>query len=126
TIIRTLSKMKTKLAHVRVNVKNLDAAIDWYTTKLGFKVAATWPPEKPNYAHFDAEYGATFALMEDNNYPSHGRFNFNITDVDALWAELKDHVNVIEELFSTPYGTKKFTISDLDGNELGFVQESES
>ena len=118
--------MKTKLAHVRVNVKNLDAAIDWYTTKLGFKVAATWPPEKPNYAHFDPEYGATFALMEDNNYPSHGRFNFNITDVDALWAELKDHVNVIEELFSTPYGTKKFTISDLDGNELGFVQESES
>lgn len=118
--------MKTKLAHVRVNVKNLDAAIDWYTTKLGFKVAATWPPEKPNYAHFDAEYGATFALMEDNNYPSHGRYNFNISDVDALWAELKDHVNVIEELFSTPYGTKKFTISDLDGNELGFVQESES
>jgi len=64
--------------------------------------------------------------MEDKNYPSHGRFNFNITDVDTLWDELKDNVNVIEELVSTPYGTKKFTIRDLDGNELGFVQESES
>lgn len=62
--------MKTRLAHVRVNVKNLDAAIGWYTTKLEFKVAATWPPEKPNYAHFEEEYGATFALMEDKNYPS--------------------------------------------------------
>jgi len=40
--------MKTKLAHVRVNVKNLDAAIDWYTNKSGFKVSATWPSEKPN------------------------------------------------------------------------------
>ncbi len=118
--------MKTKLAHVRVNVKNLNAAIDWYTTKLGFKVSATWPPDKPNYAHFELDYGATFAIMEDLNYPSHGRFNFNVTDVDSLWVKLKDNVNVIEELVSTPYGTNKFTISDLDGNELGFVQESKS
>lgn len=118
--------MKTKLAHVRVNVKNLNTAIDWYTTKLEFKVAATWPPEKPNYAHFELDYGAKFAIMEDKSYPSYGRFNFNVTDVDSLWHKLKDNVNVIEELVSTPYGTNKFTNSDLDGNELGFVQESES
>lgn len=118
--------MKTKLTHVRVNVKNLDAAIDWYTTKLGFKVSGTWPREKPNYAHFEPGGGAIFAIMEDESYPSHGRFNFSVTDVEALWGELKDKVNVIEELHSTPYGTKKFTISDLDGNELGFVQEFES
>lgn len=115
-------KMKTRLAHVRVNVKNLNVAIDWYTTILGFKVAATWPPENPNYAHFELEYGATFAIMEDINYPSHGRFNFNVTDVDSLWLELKDKVHIVEELISTPYGTKKFTILDLDGNEIGFVQ----
>lgn len=114
--------MKTRLAHVRVNVKNLNVAIDWYTTILGFKVAATWPPENPNYAHFELEYGATFAIMEDINYPSHGRFNFNVTDVDSLWLELKDKVHIVEELISTPYGTKKFTILDLDGNEIGFVQ----
>lgn len=43
--------MKTKLSHVRVNVKNLETSIEWYTAVLGFKVEATWPPEKPNYAH---------------------------------------------------------------------------
>ncbi|MBC5636108.1 VOC family protein [Ornithinibacillus sp. BX22] len=118
--------MKTNLSHVRVNVKDLALAIDWYQTNLGLKVAATWPPEKPNYAHFEADSGATFAIMEDKNYPSHGRFNFNVTDVEILWNDVKDKVNVIEELFSTPYGTKKFTISDLDGNELGFVQDSGS
>lgn len=32
-------------------------------------------------------------------------------------------IEVIEELFSTPYGSKKFTIRDIDGNELGFVQD---
>jgi hypothetical protein len=30
---------------------------------------------------------------------------------------------VIEPLFDTPYGSRKFTISDPDGNELGFVRE---
>ncbi|MBY0089369.1 hypothetical protein H7S74_23175 [Priestia aryabhattai] len=44
-------------------------------------------------------------------------------DVDILWEQLKDQVKVIEELFSTPYGSKKFTILDIDGNELGFVQD---
>jgi predicted enzyme related to lactoylglutathione lyase len=117
--------MKTKLTHVRANVKDLDVAMKWYKTKLGFKVVATWPPEKPIYAHFESENGATFAILEDGNYPSYGRFNFNTSDVEELWNKLKDSVNVIEELFSTPYGTKKFTISDLDGNELGFVQEAE-
>jgi catechol 2,3-dioxygenase-like lactoylglutathione lyase family enzyme len=105
-----------------VNVKNLETSIDWYNTKLGFKVANTWPPENPNYRKMELH----FSVMKDKNYPSHGRFNFNVTDFDALWDDLKDKVYVIEELFSTPYGTKKFTISDLDGNELGFVQDPES
>jgi uncharacterized glyoxalase superfamily protein PhnB len=29
---------------------------------------------------------------------------------------------VVEPLHDTPYGTRKFTIRDPDGNELGFVQ----
>jgi len=64
--------------------------------------------------------------MEDENHPSHGRFNFNVSDIESLWVELKDEVHVIEELFSTPWGSKKFTIADLDGNELGFVEEKNS
>src|SRR5690554_4579249 len=115
--------MKTKLTHVRVNVKNFDEALKWYTTVLGFKAVGIWPPEKPNYAHFEADDGVTFAIMEDKNYPSYGRFNFNVADVGALWNELKDQVTIVEELFTTPWGSKKFTIRDLDGNELGFVQE---
>lgn len=64
-------------------------------------------------------------ILEDEDYPSYGRFNFNISDVHAIWEEIKDQVTVIEELSSTPWGSKKFTIRDLDGNELGFVQEAE-
>ncbi|MFQ3546370.1 VOC family protein [Halobacillus rhizosphaerae] len=114
--------MKTSLDHVRVNVKDLQKAIDWYETYLGFKVDTVWPPDKPNYVHFQKEEGAIFALMEHPDYPSPGRFNFYIEYVDDLWSELKDQVDVVEELGETAYGSRKFTIRDPDGNELGFVQ----
>jgi len=53
---------------------------------------------------------------------SHGRLNFVVEDVDGLWARLKDQVTVVEALLATPWGTRKFTIADPDGNELGFVK----
>ena len=117
--------MKTKLTHVRANVKDLEKAKEWYMNNLGFHVTASWPPEKPNYIHFESERGATFALMESEQYPSYGRFNFDVSNAELLWEQLKGKVEIVEELSSTPYGTKKFTIKDLDGNELGFVQEGE-
>jgi|SRR5699024_9784834 len=116
--------MKTRLKHVRANVRDLEKAVKWYEEVLGYTVAASWPPEKPNYVHFEHEGGAMFGLMEHKNYPSPGRFNFYVDDVDSLWEEFKDKADVVEELFSTPYGSRKFTILDIDGNELGFVQDN--
>ncbi|NEA31976.1 VOC family protein [Streptomyces sp. SID13031] len=110
----------TRLEHVRANVSDLHAAVEWYTTVLGFEVESYWPPDAPNYAHFVTHSGATFAVMEA---PGRGaRFNFTIDDPDALWHQLKDQATIIEPLFDTPYGTRKFTIADPDGNELGFVR----
>ncbi|GAB3811755.1 VOC family protein [Kribbella italica] len=110
----------TRLEHARANVADLAAAVEWYTTVLGFEVASYWPPAAPNYAHFVTASGATFAVMEAEGRGA--RFNFTVDDPDALWAELKDRARVIEPLFDTAYGTRKFTIADPDGNELGFVR----
>jgi catechol 2,3-dioxygenase-like lactoylglutathione lyase family enzyme len=114
--------MKTKLMHVRVNVSNLDKSIKWYEDILGFELDSLYPPNNPCYADFKEACGATFAIMVDKS-PSSGRLNFDVEDVDALWKSLKEKVDIAEELYDTPYGTRKFTIKDLDGNELGFVQE---
>lgn len=48
--------------------------------------------------------------------------NFEVDDVDGWWRKLGEDVDVLEPLMNTPYGTRKFTIRDPDGNELGFVQ----
>ncbi len=114
--------MKTRLMHVRADVRSLEKAIDWYTRKLGFEVSGLWPPEKPTYAGFAFGEGAQFSIMDAEPVLTGGRFNFSIKDVDGLWKQLKDKVEVVEPLFDTPYGTRKFTIRDLDGNELGFVK----
>ncbi|MEU0092147.1 VOC family protein [Kribbella sp. NPDC006257] len=110
----------TRLEHVRANVADLKAAVEWYTTVLGFEVEAYWPPDVPNYAHFKAQGGATFAVMEADGRG--GRFNFTADDPDALWEQVREAAVVVEPLFDTPYGTRKFTIADPDGNELGFVR----
>jgi len=114
--------MKTRLAHVRANVRDLEKAIDWYCKTLGFELDSLWPSESPVYAAFHPQEGATFSIGVAKPVPGGARFNFAIQDVDALWEQLKDKVEIVEPLYDTPYGTRKFTIRDLDGNELGFTK----
>ncbi|HET6617682.1 MAG TPA: VOC family protein [Gemmatimonadota bacterium] len=111
-----------RLEHVRVNVSDLRSAVAWYEEILGVTAQSYWPPDKPTYAHFQT--GPTqFAISEIDPVPAAGRYNFSVRDVDAWWEALRDRVDVIEPLFDTPYGTRKFTVRDPDGNELGFVRE---
>lgn len=44
-------------------------------------------------------------------------------DVDGLWESLKGNATVVESIWDTPWGTRKFTIADPDGNELGFSKQ---
>jgi predicted enzyme related to lactoylglutathione lyase len=110
------------LTHVRVNVRDLGAAIGWYERLLGVEAGGHWPPDEPTYAHFTL--GPTqFALGRYDPAPSTGvRFNLEVENVDAWWARIGRDADVVEPLFDTPYGSRKFTIRDPDGNELGFVQ----
>lgn len=112
--------MKTRLNHVRINVSDINKALKWYEEILGFENDGGWPLENPTYYDFVSEYGAKFAIMEVKSGQSHGRLNFQVDNVDELWEKLKDKVEIIEPIFDTPWGTRKFTIKDLDGNELGF------
>ena len=112
--------MKTRLMHVRANVTDLHKAIEWYETVLGFKCTGADINDRWQYADFECGEGAAFAIAVDETGPSHARFNFDVDDVDALWERLEDKVEVVQPIETMPYGTRKFTIKDLDGNELGF------
>ena len=114
--------METQLKHVRINVSNIKKSLDWYQRVLGFEAeSGGWPPEDPKYFAFKSKGGADFSIMEEEKC-SCGRMNFTVDNVDEMWEKLKDKVSVIEPIYNTPWGTRKFTIADPDGNELGFCK----
>jgi catechol 2,3-dioxygenase-like lactoylglutathione lyase family enzyme len=114
-----------RLTHVRVNVRDLGRAINWYERIFGLVAEGHWPPEAPSYAHFRT--GTTlFALSVAVPVPGGGRFNFTVDDVDAWWRRLAPDAEVVEPLFDTAWGTRKFTVRDPDGNELGFARDDET
>jgi catechol 2,3-dioxygenase-like lactoylglutathione lyase family enzyme len=109
-----------RLLHVRVNVSDFARSVAWYEGTLGFKAEGHWPPDDPAYAHFDTG-GAQLAISVMEPVPAHGRCNFTVRDVEGWWSRLRGTATVVEPLHDTAYGTRKFTIADPDGNELGFV-----
>lgn len=110
-----------RLTHVRINVTDLDRSIAWYERTFGVPAEGHWPPDRPTYVHFTLGF-AQLAIGRYDPAPATGaRLNLEVDDVDAWWHRLREE-DVVEPLFDTPYGTRKFTIRDPDGNELGFVR----
>ena len=100
-----------RLEHVRVNVSNFRRAVAWYESILEMPANESLAADNPKYAHFQT--GPTqFALSELEPVPAAGRYNFNVVDVDRWWSKLRDRAEVVEELYDTPYGSRKFTIRD--------------
>jgi len=116
----------TRLGQVRANVTDLRRSLEWYTNVLGFEVDFTYPEGEPNYAQFRAESGAEFSIGQGG--ACGGRFNFTVDSADEYWAQIsaKGEPDVVEPLFTAPWGTRKFTIRDPDGNELGFIVPARS
>jgi predicted enzyme related to lactoylglutathione lyase len=110
-----------RLEHVRVNVSDFGRSVTWYESILRLPARAHWPPDSPRYAHYDTR-AAQFAIWELDPVPAAGRYNFSVRDVDAWREKLRGRAEVVEPLFDAPYGKRKFTVKDPDGNELGFVR----
>lgn len=54
--------------------------------------------------------------------PAAARFIFTVEGADRVWEKLNGSADVTEALADTPWGSRKFTIRDPDGNELSFVE----
>ncbi|NBJ89817.1 VOC family protein [Acutalibacter sp. 1XD8-36] len=116
--------MQMKLGHVKLGVSDIKRSVEWYTQVLGFEVDSFTPKDEPTYYDFKGT-GATFSIgqAEHSGIYHGGRTNFEVEDVDGLWESLKGNATVVESIWDTPWGTRKFTIADPDGNELGFSKQ---
>jgi len=110
-----------------LRVKDIDAAIEFYTGVLGFRLAWRKPAdgggENCLLAWGTAELMLSTGLHLGGPPSLTGTLYFNGSDVGSLYERIKGHVMVIWPLADMEYGTREFGIRDVDGYTLAFAEE---
>jgi len=123
-----------------LEVTDLQATIDYYTGILGFTLQGTWPDEGPIQWTSLTAGEVTLMFMtrvtpdeipEDTSEATSepkppcltGQLYCYPPDVDALWNELKEKVDIAWPLDNMTYGMREFAIRDCNGYLLTFGQD---
>ena len=113
-----------RIQGITIEVSDLARSKDFYENVLGFEPGEYYEPTRWQPYRFGDQY---FAIREIEDKKPHDDFditNFELDDVEGLWARVKDSAEVAETLAPTPWGTYKFVVKDPDGYRLGFVRAS--
>jgi catechol 2,3-dioxygenase-like lactoylglutathione lyase family enzyme len=107
--------------HASLAVRDIPAAVDFYTKKLGFWCAFTWG-EPPTFAGVNLGDVQIF-LREGTPDPNGSVVFFVIGDADALYEfHRANGVEIFEEPSDKPWGFHDYTVRDLEGHYLVFGQ----
>ncbi len=105
--------------HPALRVSDVPAAVDFYTKRLGFKLAFTWG-EPPEMAGLNLGRVQMF-LEQGTPGPTGCSVYFVVGDADELYEfQRANGVDVVEPPGDRPYGLRDYRVRDLYGYELGF------
>ncbi|SRR6266550_1412473 len=109
-------------------VQDVLRSVEHYRDVLGFQVEFTYGA--PTF-YAGVERGGVLihlqAASESKRQPGQGAVNVFVSDVDALYQELKSRgARTLNEPKDYPYGMRDFDVHDLDGNHLCFGMESKT
>jgi catechol 2,3-dioxygenase-like lactoylglutathione lyase family enzyme len=105
--------------HTTLYVSDLLAAVDFYTSKLGFSQGFTWgdPPTMAGVNLGDAQ----IFLQQGTPNPKGCVVQFVIGNADDLYEfQHANGVETVEPPGDRPYGLRDYTVRDLYGHILGF------
>ena len=111
-----------RIQGITVEVSDLSASKDFYENVLGFQPGEHYEPTKWQPYTFADQYFAIREIESKTPRDDLDITNFELDDVEELWARVKGSAEVAEPLAPTPYGTYKFVVKDPDGYRLGFVR----
>ena len=107
--------------HPVLRVSNVPAAVEFYTTKLGFTLGFTWPEgATPTYAGVNL---GDVQIFLDQGEPNAGGLEicFVVGNADELHdAQRGRGVEVLVEPADRPYGLRDYSVKDLHGYRLTF------
>jgi catechol 2,3-dioxygenase-like lactoylglutathione lyase family enzyme len=105
--------------HTTLYVRDVLAAVDFYTSKLGFSPGFTWG-DPPTMAGMNLGNAQIF-LAQGTPNPQGCAVHFVIGDADELYEfQRANGVEVVEPPGDRPYGLRDYTVRDLYGHILGF------
>lgn len=113
-----------KAIHPILGARDLEAALEFYMTRLGFQLAFRDGSNPTNYAGLRRDDVELHMQFQYEHEMSTTRLRILVDDPDALYREYESQ-NVFFEgtrLASTPWGTREFALYDLDRNALTFYR----
>jgi catechol 2,3-dioxygenase-like lactoylglutathione lyase family enzyme len=113
-----------RLQGTTICVADLARSKAFYEDVIGFEPGEFYEPTRWQPYFFGGQF---FGIREVTSFARQESFditNFKVDDVERLWHAVKDDVDVVDELETTPWGSYKFVIRDPDGYRLGFVGSS--
>jgi uncharacterized glyoxalase superfamily protein PhnB len=109
-------------------VQDVLGSVEHYRDALGFRVVFTYGT--PTFYAGVERDGVVIhlqAVARSTRQPGQGAVNVFVTDVDALYRELRSRgARALNEPKDYPYGMRDFDVIDLDGNQLCFGMESKT
>jgi len=118
-----------------VIVDDVNKAVDYYTTLLGFSMIASVPQSGVfNWAMVQREnvvfmFQLLASIQEDmpslkiNSKGGDGIFYMKVKGVDELYHSVKNKVEIAVDMRVTFYNAKEFVVKDLNGYFLAFAQD---
>ncbi|HEX5872374.1 MAG TPA: VOC family protein [Longimicrobium sp.] len=105
--------------HPGLTVPDLQAAIEFYTGRLGFTPGFTWG-QPATFAGVNLGEVQLF-LSQGTPGPGGCAVSFVVSDADALYAfQRAAGVEVVEEIADREYGLRDYAVRDLNGYRLSF------
>jgi len=105
--------------HAALVVTDVLAAVEFYTTKLGFSLGFTWG-DPTSFAGVNLDQVQLF-LEQGTPNPEGCSVNFVVGDADELYEfQRVNGVEVVVPPGDRPYGLRDYTVRDLHGYRLGF------
>ena len=107
-----------------LGTRDLPRAIDFYTRNLEFQLAFQDNSENPNYVGFRRDKVELHMQFQFEHEMNRSRLRFLIEDPDALFEQFC--IRGVEcspaGIQSTAWGTREFSLFDLDRNALTFYR----
>lgn len=105
--------------HAGLAVTDLPAAIDFYTNKLGFRLAFTWG-DPATFAGLNLGKVQMF-LRQGTSEPKGCVVYFLVGDADVLYEfHRANRVDIAHEIGDREYGIRDYVVRDLNGYYLSF------